>query len=186
MVNLAGRVQWRELSLSNVQLVGMTEKELGDAYRFRIEKNEAGTTTVYTLPQDIIDNTIRAYSTDPTSATGYGALGAPTGRYIAPASSPNCIRLFAGDCGEPNRIYVMTPAFVRFDLSVKKRFPFGRKANVELEFDLLNVFDNINFTPALAASSSSTLNQTSAAYQDNANTFDPGGRLGQVIWRVNW
>ena len=187
MVNLAGRVQWRELSLSNVRLVGMTPRELGAEYGFRIEKSpETGTTTVYTLPQDIIDNTIRAFSTDPTSTTGFGALGAPTGRYIAPASSPNCIRVYTGDCGEANRIYVMTPAFARFDLSVKKRFPLVGRANVEFEFDLLNVFDNINFTPVLAASSSATLNQTTSAYQDTANTFDPGGRLGQIIWRVNW
>jgi len=187
MFNIAGRVQWRELSLLNVKLVGMTEDELGDAYAFRIVKNANGSTTVYSLPQDIIDNTIRAFSVDPTSPTGYSsALGAPTGRYIAPASSASCIAIHPGDCGNPRRIYVRTPAFSRFDMSVKKRFPFGRRANFELEFDVLNVFDNINFTPVFAASSSSTLNQVTGAYQDTANTFDPGGRLGQVIWRINW
>ena len=36
------------------------------------------TKIVYTLPQDIIDNTIKAFSTSATSATGYGALGPPT------------------------------------------------------------------------------------------------------------
>ena len=30
-------------------------------------------------------------------------------------------------------------------MRVKKRFPFGGKASVELDFEVLNVFDNINF-----------------------------------------
>ena len=45
------------------------------------------------MPQDIIDNTRAAYSTDPTTATGYSAaLGVPTGRYIKPAGvKGNCV-----------------------------------------------------------------------------------------------
>ena len=39
------------------------------------------------LPDDIILNTRRAFSTSPTSPTGYAALGVPEGRYIAPANS---------------------------------------------------------------------------------------------------
>ena len=28
--------------------------------------------------------------------------------------------------------------------------------------------------------------QVTSAYQDVSNTFDPGGRLGQISWRINW
>ena len=47
--------------LSNIRLVGMTEKDLQKAFKIRIVEN-AGKTTVYSLPQDIIDNTIKAFS----------------------------------------------------------------------------------------------------------------------------
>src|SRR5947208_10408475 len=33
---------------------------------------------VYILPQDVIDNTFKAYSTSATSPTGYGSLGPPS------------------------------------------------------------------------------------------------------------
>jgi hypothetical protein len=183
-INGTARVQsGRRLSLQNVRLVGMSEKELRDAFRIRIDPD---TRTVYTLPQDIIDNTIRAYSTSPTSASGYGALGAPTGRYLAPASTPNCIALYTGDCDTPADVFVTGPVFSRVDLSVKKRIPFTRKSNVEVQFDLLNAFDAVNFTPVFQASNSLTINQVTAAYQDINNTFDPGGRVGQFVLRVSW
>ena len=59
-------------------------------------------TIVYSWPQDIIDETIKAYSTSATTATGYGALGAADGRYFAPANGPDCIETITndyGDCG---------------------------------------------------------------------------------------
>ena len=48
------------------------------------------------LPQDVIQNSILAlYTTSATTATGYaGAL--PTGRYLAPASGPDCVQYLGG------------------------------------------------------------------------------------------
>ena len=53
------------------------------------------------LPQDIIDETVKAFSVSATSATGYGSLGPPSGRYIAPADSFDCIETIRGEgeCG---------------------------------------------------------------------------------------
>ena len=31
-----------------------------------------------------------------------------------------------------------------------------------------------------------TIGQITSGYTDNSNTFDPGGRLGQVVWRISW
>jgi len=61
--------------------------------------------------------------------------------------------------------------------------------NVELRADVLNVFDNVNFTVTDASrtpGSGATIFQTNAAYTDLSNTFDPGGRLGQLVFRLNW
>jgi hypothetical protein len=51
------------------------------------------------------------------------------------------------------------------------------------------VFDNINFTVTDASrtpGAGATIFQTNAAYTDVSNTFDPGGRLGQLVFRLNW
>jgi len=81
------------------------------------------------------------------------------------------------------------PFFTRVDLGVTKRVPIAGRVSFELRADVLNVFDNINFnvtdgsrTPGTGA----TIFQTSTAYTDLSNTFDPGGRLGQLVFRLNW
>ena len=52
--------------------------------------------------------------------------------------------------------------------------------------DVLNVLDNINFNPVANPGSAATTFQVTSAYSDFNNTFDPGGRLGQLVVRLNW
>jgi carboxypeptidase family protein len=192
-----GRVQARTVNIigpntsqtptnRNVRLVGMSVDELTKEYHFRIGTDPTtGLTVVSMLPEDIILNTRRAFSTSTTSATGYSDLGVPEGRYIAPANSADCIELKNGDCA-PGTLLVRAPIFTRFDMGLGKRFPLGGSANFEFRVDVLNVFNNINFDPAATAGPGATIFQTTSAYTDNNNTFDPGGRLGMLVFRVNW
>ena len=99
------------------------------------------------LPEDIILNTRRAYDTSATSTTGYGSLGVPEGRYIRPASSPGCVRVRPESCGEPANIFLTAPLFTRFDLSLKKQIPLGGRKTFDLQVDINNLFNNINFNP---------------------------------------
>ncbi len=180
------RVQWRKLIADDVKLIGMSKKQLQDEFKIRFVNNPTtGALTIYNLPQDIIDNTRRAFNTSPTSLTGYGADGPPSNRYLAPASEPGCIHIFRGDCGAPSQIDILAPAFVRFDMRLKKKFPFGRKAYFELDVEVLNVFDNINFNYAFNPGGGDIFRVTSA-YTDINTTYDPGGRIGQIVWRVTW
>ena len=181
-----GRMQVRDFRVEGMRLVGMSEQDLKDAFAIRVERSAAGTVTVFNLPQDIIDNTRRAFNTDPTSPTHYSADGPPSGRYIAPASFPGCVQVFPGDCGEPHNLYVRSPIFTRFDFSLKKRFPFGRGASFDLQLDLLNAFDNVNFNSQFNPGGDATAFQVTSGYTDINTTFDPGGRIGQIVWRVNW
>lgn len=175
-------------NFGNVHLVGMTRNDLQKALKIRKESN-----FVYYLPQDIIDNTIRANNVSATSATGYGSQGAPTGRYIAPASGQNCIEAFTGQCGTSNLV-LYGPGFTRFDLSVVKKFRFTERVNFEFRAEFLNAFNNINFLVGSAASDvtniggfgSATFGQTANAYQDTSTTNDPGGRLIQFVARLNF
>ena len=68
------------------------DKDLQKMYKIR--KDDANR-VVYILPQDVIDNTIKAFSTSATSPTGYSSLGPPTGRYFAPGQRS---RLHPGVC----------------------------------------------------------------------------------------
>jgi hypothetical protein len=181
----SGRVQSGQLlSFGNVRLVGFDDKELRKIYKIR--KDDANR-IVYILPQDVIDNTIKAFSTSATSATGYSSLGPPTGRYFAPANGPDCIQVSAGDCAPLNH-FVTGPAFVRFDLAVVKRVPLVSRMTFEFRGELLNVLNNIDFFGVANASSSATMGQVTSAYRDTSafNTIDPGGRIGQIVMRVTW
>jgi hypothetical protein len=191
-LNLTGRVQsGTVLNFSNldpndprrgVRLVGMSLDELRDAFEIRIDPV---TRIVYTLPQDIIDNTIKAFSTSATSATGYGALGPPTGRYLAPASGPDCIQVFRGDCA-PADVFVEGPIFTRFDLNARKRFRISGRKSFEFAVDVMNLFNAINFNAVAQTGSGATINQVTQAYQDPNVTFDPGGRVMQLVFRFNF
>jgi hypothetical protein len=181
-----GRIQARTLNFGNVRLVGMTVGELTDMYKIRIEADPATSLqNVYMLPADVILNTRRAFSVSTTSANGYSDLGVPEGRYIAPANGADCIQLETGDCA-PRTLLVRAPFFTRFDVGLTKRFPIRGRTNFELRFDVLNVLDNINFNPAANPGSGATIFQVTSAYTDASNTFDPGGRLGMLVFRLNW
>jgi hypothetical protein len=161
---------------------GMTAKDVQDAFKIRFSQDANGRTTVFSMTQDIIDESRKAYDTSATSANGYGSNGAPSGRYLAPAGGNGCLYLYIGDCGE-QEYYFHMPLFTRFDMTLKKNFALGGKRSFALQFDVLNVFDNINFNHNFNAGGSW---QVTSAYTDVNGTFDPGGRLGQVVFRLNW
>ncbi|HKY46236.1 MAG TPA: hypothetical protein VJM50_24300, partial [Pyrinomonadaceae bacterium] len=188
----------RPFALGNVQLVGMDAKELQEAVDARKLPNR----TVTFLPEDIILNTRRAFSVSATG-TGFGALGAPTGRYIAPANSNGCLQAFYGQCGFANLI-LEGPRFVRSDMSLVKKFHFSEKTNMEFRLEVLNVFNNINFLVGGSAAvddgkltatnlglqtpnySGAAFGLITAAYQDISTTNDPGGRPVQFVFRFNF
>jgi hypothetical protein len=192
-----GRVQARTVNIigpqtnqvptnRNVRLVGMTVDELTKEYHYRRTTDPVtGLPIVTVLPDDIILNTRRAFSTSTTSPTGYSDLGVPEGRYIAPANSADCIELKNGDCA-PSTLLIRAPFFTRFDMGIGKKFPISVSVNFEFRVDVLNVFNNINFDPAVTAGFAANIFQTTTAYTDLNNTFDPGGRLGMLVFRLNW
>jgi carboxypeptidase family protein/TonB-dependent receptor-like protein len=186
-LNLVGRVQARVVDLGNVNLVGISKKELQSVYKFYIKDNAAtNVKEVWMMPDDIILNTRRAFSTLSTTVSGYGtALGAPEGRYIAPANSANCIQVKAGDCA-PRQVLLQAPWFKRFDFGARKRFDIHGNNNIEVSFDILNVFDTPNYTPVANPGTSADIFRTTSAYTDPSNTYDPGGRIGQLSIRFNW
>jgi len=117
----------------------------------------------------------------------------PTGKYIAPPNSAACIQVRPGDCA-PRTVQVLAPWFFRLDIGATKRFTIHNRMNFEFRFDLLNVLDNINFNPAVPSTTTTASNywaaaanfKVTSAYTDPSNTYDPGGRIGQLMFRFNW
>ncbi|HWI17827.1 MAG TPA: TonB-dependent receptor, partial [Vicinamibacterales bacterium] len=187
--NGAGRLQARTTGFGNIRLVGMSHSEAQKLFKFEVRNDpQTGLPTVFAFPDDVILNTRRAFSVSTTNQNGYSDLGAPEGRYFAPANSATCIQLKAGDCATRDVTFV-GPWFARVDLGVTKKIRLGGNRSLELRADLLNAFDNVNFLIVDASrtpGSGAGIFQTDSAYRDLDNTYDPGGRLGQIAIRFNW
>ena len=177
-------------NMGNVQLVGMKRSDLQKAVKMRFD--DAGRVAFF-LPQDIIDNTRKAFNVTATSTDGYSTLGAPTGRYFAPASSRGCIETFTGQCGTTN-IVLYGPRFARYDLSIVKKTKITERVNFEFRTEFLNAFNHINFivgdpaadTNVIGGFANATFGQVTNAYRDLSTTNDPGGRLIQIVGRINF
>ena len=172
----------------NFQLVGMTAKDLQKA----VGVYHAADGFTYLLPQDIRDNTVKAFNISMTATGPAYTTGAPTGRFIAPPGF-NCNQAFIGQCGFANLV-LHGPRFTRFDLALAKKIRFTESVNLELRMEFLDAFNNINFQPGSPSNDLNTLGnltnsqfgRITSAYQDLSTTNDPGGRVGQVVVRLNF
>jgi carboxypeptidase family protein len=170
----------RLFDLGNMRIVGMTEDEVQKMFKLRFEDP----TIIYAWPEDVINETIKAWSVSATSATGYSALGAPSGRYFAPANGPDCIETIAsayGDCGVRTLI-VSGPRIQNIDMSLRKQVPIKGRVNFELSVDAFNVFNHVNFTPTTGITNSA-FGTTESSYQATLPTTQ---RVIQIGTRVNW
>jgi hypothetical protein len=189
-------ISWQSgspIQIGNAQLVGMTVKELQKEVRVRKNAN-----SVTWLPDDIIENSIRAFNTNVQVAGGYATTGtftgAPTGRFIAPAGYNNCLANIPGTCGF-NNVVIYGPTFFKLDVGINKRFEIRERFNIELRANMLDALNHPNFkVGGFAANTTgsgcctSTFGQlaSGSAYRDNNTTNDPGGRVIDLQLRVNW
>jgi hypothetical protein len=177
------------LDFGNVRLVGMSQDDLRDMFKLRFD--DAGR-AVYMLPQDVIDNTVKAWSVSATDPSGYGPEGPPSGRYIAPANGPDCIEVAQGygDCGVFSAI-VTGPALTRFDFSVVKRVPVAGNVRLEFRAELLNAFNKPWFEP-VTGNAEANLSVTSPIYnsRDEFRVTELAGgetsRIVQIVTRLSW
>lgn len=166
----------RMVDFGNVNLVGMTAADLPGLFQTRMVTDPANQyrTLVYMLPQDIIDNTVKAFS---VNATGYSA-GAPTGRYFAPAAGPSCLETASnsyGDCGARS-VIVTGPKVVRFDMSIVKEVAIVRQVTFRFEAMVFNVFNNLNLNPVAYAGATPDSYQITAAV-DQSRTMQLAFRI---------
>ena len=168
------------INFGDVRMVGFDINDLKDMYQVRIDKDQ----NVFFLPDDVIDNTIKAFAVDPSSATGYSAAGPPEGRYFAPASDgADCIETVAsgyGSCGERD-IFIDAPWMKNMDISVVKAVPIVGRVRAEFRIEMLNAFNWINYSPATGVGSS-----TRDGFETNSLTGITQSRIIQLVSRVSW
>ena len=187
-------IRWQSgspVQLGNAQLVGMTVKELQKEVKVR-----KGPSAVTWLPDDIILNSQRAFSTSILTPDGYSATfgGPPTGRFIAPAGFNNCQSRYAGECGFANLV-LYGPSFFKFDVGITKKFKIDEKRNFEIQANVLDALNHPNFriggfgadltTTGCCGASFGQLGSGSA-YRDLNTTNDPGGRVIDILLRFNF
>jgi len=125
-----------------------------------------------------------------SAATPISPIGGSNTSIIAPCQN-------AGNLC--NHVFVWGPNFTRADWSLMKTTKITERVNFELRAEMLNAFNHANFYYAAAAGSSPVSistqsgrfglmgsNSTNGAYQDFNTTRDPGGRILQIVGRINF
>jgi len=148
-----------------VELLGITPKQIQDSLTIRKLPNG----NVYWFPAALLDSS----------------------QQRANSSVIRACRTAGQFC---NRIYLYGPSFFRVDINVVKRTKITERVNFEFRAEFLNAFNNINFFfPGGSANSvntaglqSTSFGRITAAYQDLSTTDDPGGRIVQIVLRVNF
>jgi hypothetical protein len=99
-------------------------------------------------------------------------------------------------CSKP---YITSPSFFRADISLVKTTKITERVNFEIRMEALNAFNDADFyyatAPGTAPASISTQStrfgligstNTNGAYSDINTTQDPGGRIVQLVGRINF
>jgi len=173
----------RLLDFGNLRMIGFNEKDLQKMYKLRMstDANNQYRTLVWVLPQDVIDNTVKAFS---VNATGYSA-GEPTGRYFAPANSPSCLETVTGygDCGARS-IVVQGPKVLRTDVTFSKGIPIKGSVRGEFQLQVFNLFNRVNFNPVTWSTATGMGASVTDAYQVTAAVDQQ--RTMQMSFRISF
>jgi hypothetical protein len=156
-----------------VQLIGITRNQLQDMLSVRKMPNGQ----VFYFPASLIS------SSGATAGQANRAFLRPCGE-----STPSEMGTFC------RRVFLYGPSFHRADISVIKRFRVTESINVEYRAEFLNAFNDINFffpgsettSVGTAALTSGTFGRITNAFQDTSTTDDNGGRIIQMVLRINF
>ncbi len=132
--------------------------------------NANGVGIVTFLPDSVITNTKAAFNQGGLSQTSVD----PNSKYIGPAA--------AGQVGM--RAYFYLPWWRFYNFSAVKRTKIWESVDLEFRAQCLNCFNLTNFQPNNGIGSA--FGQTTAAYRDSSGTVDPGGRILEFNFRLNF
>jgi hypothetical protein len=163
-------------NFGGVVLHNMTAADLQSMVNIRKTTGADGKGIVYYLPQDLINNTMAAFNQGGLTPDKVD----PTKPYIGPAP--------AGQIGWRGLLYQNWNRF--YDMSLVKRTKIGESKNVEFRATALNIFNLTNFGTGSSGTNynniGASFGQVSGAYRDISGTVEPGGRILELMLRVNF
>jgi hypothetical protein len=191
-VDGVGRIQSGSVfNYGGYRLVGMTEDEFRKMFKFYHRPDADGKDRIYMFPEDVVQNSILAlYTASASTVSGYsGAL--PTGRYLAPASGPDCVsyivkRNYIRCPGTAETRYIKGPWYWKVDMGFVKRIAVVKKMRIDARMDLYNIFNTVNFNATSSMGSSLSNWEVTSAATDFSASQDPGGRITQFGLRFSW
>lgn len=101
-------------------------------------------------------------------------------------------------CNTPGKlcqkVFLTGPGFYRADISVGKKTRITERVNMEMRAEALNAFNNVNFffpndeatSVNFASVSSASFGRITNAFRDPNTTDDNGGRILQLVLRINF
>jgi hypothetical protein len=122
------------------------------------------------LPDSVIYNTKAAFATGGLTPANLD----PNSKYIGPAA--------AGTVGY--RAFITLPVWRFYNFSLIKQTKITERVNFEFRGQCLNCLNLVNFQPN--NNIGSAFGQITAAYRDTSGTVDPGGRILEWVFRLNF
>ena len=117
--------------------------------------------------------------------TYIGSDGRANPQYLQPSSTP-------GVEGFPN-FYLHGPGMTLVNLTLAKKTKITERVSLEFRAEAMNAFNNVNFlvgSPTASAATdtitSTTFGRITSGYNDISTTNDPGGRIIQLVARLNF
>ncbi len=153
-----------------VVLHNMTAKDLQSMVGIYKSTAANGVGLITYLPDSVINNTKAAFAQGGLTPANLD----PNSKYIGPAA--------AGTVGY--RAFITLPVWRFFNYSLIKQTKITERVNFEFRGQCLNCFNITNFQPNNNVGSA--FGQITAAYRDSSGTVDPGGRILEWVFRLNF
>jgi hypothetical protein len=81
---------------------------------------------------------------------------------------------------------IRAPISAKTDLSFRKRIGLAGAKSVDIQIDLLNAFGAKMLNPVFNPGSGATIFRVTSGVTGGNATFEPGGQVGQLMFRVNF
>ncbi len=176
----SGFDSFNQYASGGVVLHNMTASDLQSMVGIYKSTGSDGKGIVTYLPASVITNTEAAFNLAGLTPANVD----PNAKYIGPAP--------AGTIGY--KAFFYQPWQRHFDFGVTKVTAITEKVNLQFSANALNIFNLTNFLPNSTANANGTalntinssFGQILAAYRDTSGTVDPGGRIIEFRFRLEF
>ncbi len=191
--NLKSSMGWVNTLIGGWAWDGITRYQSGDRITLSggnggtVNANDGGVQFTGTTTDATIANMIGV--SQQTNGSGKGTVFFAPNSLLGPGQQQANFSILApcstagSFCEHP---YLYGPNFFRADWSLVKETKMTEGTSLTIRADVLDAFNNINFSTPSGNLSSTSFMRITSAYSDFTSTQDPGGRVIQLVARINF